>query len=71
MQAGSDLNLTCTFLTTPEPPVAVIWRQVQLLQFLPGIRIRNISTSATDPNQLEMNSTENIIQRLACYQQIF
>jgi len=27
VQAGSDLNLTCTFLTTPEPPVAVIWRQ--------------------------------------------
>lgn len=25
VQSGSDLNLTCTCLTTPEPPVAVLW----------------------------------------------
>jgi hypothetical protein len=25
---GSDLNLTCTCLTTPEPPVAVVWLHV-------------------------------------------
>ena len=34
-----------------------------------GIQIRNISTSATDPDHLEMNSTENVIQKFACYQQ--
>ena len=29
VQAGSDLNLTYTYLTTPEPPLAVIWRHVR------------------------------------------
>jgi len=26
VQAGSDLNLTCTCLTTPEPPTGVLWK---------------------------------------------
>ena len=26
LQEGSDLNLTCTALSTPEPPDRVVWR---------------------------------------------
>jgi hypothetical protein len=37
VQEGSDLNLTCTALSTPEPPDTVVWRHNNLVREVQGL----------------------------------
>jgi hypothetical protein len=47
--AGSDLNLTCTCLTTPEPPVAVVWLHVSnLAHFIVTCTLRQFDSFKTN-----------------------